>query len=422
MRASQHGASRSARSALQVGLANVADRRTGDACDPRSMRLGHFILSFVIVATAAQAVPTYAPAEAVPGQPTAWAKSMIDVFSASDEIAMVRFRLQLHEPLAFKTIVLESNYTHTGRPKPLYIANALSAEEKARYNVHVINVPFGDALLRKANCSLRRCVLALEDAQRSYVNSMLLAERLEHIRAGRRELLVHLSDVDELLDPDAILGRSMPGCHTPVLRMMVYGERCWTSEGWGRSIIFNATSEWFPDRLKRFPSLQLRAKDRMRQACPRLRGLSGWHMTYFMDTAHLLEKLRTFSHSMEAFVRAITQAKDPSAAMEKRVRTCTSVHGRAYGARVASYDGKLPQVEGWPRHVLAPRASSIPAEQLLAENTTHAAAVLAEEAKAATAATAPSSDHQWLVESSLRKARGRLAATMAELRLRGLPD
>ena len=82
----------------------------------------------------------------------------------------------------------------------------------------------------------------------------------------------------------------------------------------------------------------------------------------------------------------------------------------------------LPQVEGWPRHVLAPRASSIPAEQLLAENTTHAAAVLAEEAKAATAATAPSSDQQWLVESSLRKARGRLAATMAELRLRGLPD
>ena len=67
------------------------------------MRLGHFILSFVIVATAAQAVPTYAPAEAVPGQPTAWAKSMIDVFSASDEVAMVRFRLQLHEPLAFKT-------------------------------------------------------------------------------------------------------------------------------------------------------------------------------------------------------------------------------------------------------------------------------------------------------------------------------
>ena len=377
------------------------------------------MLAAVLACAFRVALPMYALAESVPGRPTAWAKSMIDVFSASDEVAMVRFRLHLHEPLAFKTIVLESEHTHTGRLKPLYITNALSAEEKARYNVQLINVPFGDALLRKANCSLRRCVLALEDAQRRYVNSMLLVERLEHIRAGRRELLVHLSDVDELLDPDAILGRSMPGCHTPALRMMLYGERCWTSEVWGRSIIFNATSQWFPERLKRFPSLQLRAKDRMRLACPRLQGLSGWHMTYFMDTAHLLEKLHTFFHSMEGFVRAITQAKDPGATMEKRVRTCTSVHGRTYGAHIASYDGKLPHVMGWPRHVLAPRASSIIVAQLLAENTTHAVSLLAEEAKAARVATAPSDQH-WLVESNLRKARGRLAATMAELRLRGL--
>ena len=162
------------------------------------------MLAAVLACAFRVALPMYALAESVPGRPTAWAKSMIDVFSASDEVAMVRFRLHLHEQLAFKTIVLESEHTHTGRLKPLYITNALSAEEKARYNVQLINVPFGDALLRKANCSLRRCVLALEDAQRRYVNSMLLVERLEHIRAGRRELLVHLSDVDELLDPDLI--------------------------------------------------------------------------------------------------------------------------------------------------------------------------------------------------------------------------
>ena len=168
---------------------------------------------------------------------------MLDVFSASDEVAMVRFRLQQHEPLAFKTIVLESNYTHTGVPKPLHIANSLSIEEVARYNVQIINVPFGDALLRKANCSQRRCVLLLEDAQRRYVNTLLLKERLEHIRAGRGELLVYMSDVDEVLDPDAFIGRSIPGCHTPGLRMMVYGERCWSGEVWGRSVIFNGTSE-----------------------------------------------------------------------------------------------------------------------------------------------------------------------------------
>ena len=161
-------------------------------------------------------IPMYAPTEAVSGRPTAWAKSMIDVFSASDEVAMVRFRLHLHEPLAFKTIVLESEYTHTGRLKPLHITNALSAEEKARYNVQLINVPFGDALLRKANCSLRRCVLSLEDAQRRYVNSVLLEERLEHIRAGRRELLVHMSDVDEVSIPTPSLGAAYRAAIRPL--------------------------------------------------------------------------------------------------------------------------------------------------------------------------------------------------------------
>ena len=145
-------------------------------------------------------------------------------------------------------------------------------------------------------------------------------------------------------------------------------------------------------------------------------------MTYFMDTSHLLEKLRTFSHSMEGFVRAITQAKDPAAIMEKRVRNCISVHGRAYGAHIASYDGKLPQVAGWPRHALAPNASSITVEQLLAENTTHAASLLAEEEKAARAASAPGtrSDQQWLLDRNLRNVRSRLEATMVELRVRGL--
>ena len=112
----------------------------------------------------------YPQGQAVPGRPVAWAKGMLDVFSASDEIAMVRFRLRLHEPLAFKTIVLESNYTHTGRPKPLHIANALSAEEISRHNVQLINVPFSDSLRRRANCTHRKCILVLEDAQRRYVH------------------------------------------------------------------------------------------------------------------------------------------------------------------------------------------------------------------------------------------------------------
>jgi len=123
---------------------------------------------------------TYQQGRDVPGRPVAWAKGMLDVFSASDEIAMVRFRLLLHEPLAFKTIVLESNYTHTGQPKPLHIANALSAEEVSRHNVQLINVPFSDSLRRRANCTHRKCILMLEDAQRRYVHRPDDVRTLKH--------------------------------------------------------------------------------------------------------------------------------------------------------------------------------------------------------------------------------------------------
>lgn len=75
---------------------------------------------------------------------------------------------------------------------------------------------------------------------------MLLREREEHLHSGRGDLLVHMSDVDELLDPEAILGRALPACHTPVLRMLVYGERCWSGEQWNRNFLHHSPSTLAP--------------------------------------------------------------------------------------------------------------------------------------------------------------------------------
>ena len=36
-----------------------------------------------------------------------FAPRMLDIFSASDEIEMLRYRLRLHEPIAYRTIILE---------------------------------------------------------------------------------------------------------------------------------------------------------------------------------------------------------------------------------------------------------------------------------------------------------------------------
>ena len=252
-------------------------------------------------------------------RPPAAERFVIDVFSASDEVAMVRYRLRLHEPIAYKTIVLESNYTHTGRPKPLHIANALSAHEVRRFNVELVNVEFTAKQLRAANCTGcgRAAPLTLENAQRSFVNALLLRE-IAALPAGRTAV-VHMSDVDELLDPHAFSPSLVRTCATPVLRMFIYGERCSTASPWGRSVLFNATSGWFEARLKLFPDLQLRSRTGCASCARGCRGC----FTYFMGTAHLLSKLRTFSHSTDGFVRPVPRTtRPPPSVASARAPTC----------------------------------------------------------------------------------------------------
>ena len=67
---------------------------------------------------------------------------LLDVFMANDEVDMVRFRLRLHAGASCRTIIAESNFTHTGVPKPLHIRAALTADEIDRHNVRLLVVPF----------------------------------------------------------------------------------------------------------------------------------------------------------------------------------------------------------------------------------------------------------------------------------------
>ena len=90
-------------------------------------------------------------------------KMMLDIFSASDELDMIRYRLELHQPITYKTIILEANVTHTGKPKPLYVREALTAGEIARHNVVLMNVPFTVAEIAQTRCNSRKCKTVLED-------------------------------------------------------------------------------------------------------------------------------------------------------------------------------------------------------------------------------------------------------------------
>ena len=201
---------------------------------------------------------------------------LIDVFVANDEVDMVRYRLRLHASVTARTIIAESNLTHTGKPKPLHIRAALTDEELRRYNVRLLSVPFSSAQLSRANCSRIQCAYVLEIGQRHFVNRVIAEEiaALEVASAGRShrspQLLVHSSDVDELIDPQVVArltpgatsnastlaedGRAVRrmlwsegerfGCVSPRLRVFMYGEHCAIERlTWARSTLF--TTAWF---------------------------------------------------------------------------------------------------------------------------------------------------------------------------------
>ena len=282
--------------------------------------------------------------------------------TAHDEVAMLRYRLRLHAPLAIKTIILESNLSHAGYPKPLYVRDALTDDEIRRYHIELINVPFSAALRQTMtgcrNTTNNRCTWLLEVEQRRFIMAMLepMIQRTmnEH---GLNDVFVHMSDLDELLDVDVVRNLTLNGCVSPKLRNFVYGERCPAIYPlWARSVLFRARSDWLQKHMS--PHLQLRKLAKGKD-CDASADWLGWHFGYFMPTERILHKLTNFAHAHDSFIRRITHGVDPIGDIEHRVRNCLDVHGRRYGPAWAAYDGKLPSEPAWPRNPVAPSSFNL---------------------------------------------------------------
>jgi len=299
--------------------------------------------------------------------PPPGALSIVDMFTANDEIEMLRYRLRLHEPLTLRTIILESNVSHSGLPKPLHVRNALTPEEIARFNVHLIQVPFTSDEIKRASCTSAlagKCAWVLEIAQRRFVNRMMQQQIDELNRTrGLGNVLFHMSDLDELLDLDIVADASakgqIPGCVCPLMRVYVYGERCpaiWPE--WSRSVLFRASSGWFSDMVRAHGIRGFQLRRLAGKGCGVLRRWSGWHFGYFMSAAKILKKYRAFAHAHDKYVLKMVNSADPLKAIEHKVRSCSDIHGRKYGPSWTAFDGRLPPVDGWPRSLLAPRAAN----------------------------------------------------------------
>ena len=261
-------------------------------------------------------------------------------------------------------VVVQSNLTFSGKLKELYAQRILDeavASDQVRQRRIVLTVPTPPT---PAHTPWDR-----ERFQRTFLLKWLQRHYADH--------WVHLADVDELLDPQAVrqlllahdaftrehlsARASRRDCMSPMLRSFYYGEAC--PKGlWMRSLLFHTASSFFAAAVRAGVELRFTTSPSrlIHDHCTPSEVLLGWHLSFASDTDGILRKLRGFSHAYDPGVRALLGLPNVTAVIDDRVRHCVDVLGRPtkkkyQGVVHSAFDGKLPWLPGWPRHPLAPR-------------------------------------------------------------------
>lgn len=320
---------------------------------------------------------------------------MLDAFIANDELELVRYRLRLHESIVSRVVIVEGNATITGLPKRLHIHEALTSAEIARFNVRLVTVPFAIAscdgnasvrllaeaigLLRTPPPLLKALQAATQDVNSAMRFSLTLAVREELTALAKDSKLsdafVHVSDVDELLDPSRSLtlrhhvSETTSGCYMPLLRYYFYAPSCaFTGLGrrldWRRSLLFNGTRLlwWLTKQDGAWNFVHLRGHIlSQRVRCGTSDDFDGWHLSYFMDSRLMLSKFRAWEGGLwsdATQVAAALRSASPIAALDHWASSCLCVYGgqlHRVPARFATFDGLGPPSEGLPIHPNATR-------------------------------------------------------------------
>ena len=182
----------------------------------------------------------------------------------------------------------------------------------------------------KANCSSRKkyaCAWVLEGVQRRFLNEVVTREMAS---LKGKDALVYVSDIDEILDVDALLRMQLDKlkCITPSLRWYIYNEHCPIKRQFSSGVLFRIGSGWFDSTRKQDPNMMLHKVTKKAYSCPQTRQSLGWHLSYFMTTADILTKLRSTSHAYEPGVMKVLKANDPAKAADLIMAKCLSFFGQ----------------------------------------------------------------------------------------------
>ncbi len=198
------------------------------------------------------------------------ANNMIyDCFMFFNEIEVLELRMMVMDPIVDKYVVVESPYTHSGKPKRLFF-DEIKSKFPADRIIHIIdtNEPLIGAWEN-------------ENSQRNLITDGLT-------NSNNNDIVI-ISDVDEIPNPDFIKENlhllKDVGMFSLKQKMFYYYVNMMISSNWRGSSVSTVGNMISPQHM------------RNKRNSRSIAGNGGWHYSYLCDTKKIITKLNSFAHT-----------------------------------------------------------------------------------------------------------------------------
>lgn len=256
-----------------------------------------------------------------------------DCFTFNNEDLLLKLRLETLDPIVDKFVVVEATHTHAGTPRALQF----DISRVPRFADKIIHIVVDDM-------PLAGDAWANERHQRNAI--------LRGLKDAEPSDIVIVSDVDEIPNPAAVL-RYRPYFLMGSLRMRLYNyllnnaavdEKTQKTRIWpiARVTTFKHLQSFFgtPQNLRHYhvvPGLSGRLKNGIRELRHQKLDEGGWHFSWIMTPAQMIEKFESGAHTEYNVARL----KDIPA-IESAIRNGTDVVGKGGKFRLVPVDDSFP--------------------------------------------------------------------------------
>lgn len=197
---------------------------------------------------------------------------IVDTFLFYNELDILEKRLKLLDNIVDKFVIVESEETFVGNPKPLFFSE--NKERFAQWKHKIIHV-----VVPKLK--------GVKEDDKFYIEKHQRHQILKGLESIPDWAIVMISDVDEIPDPDVVIKATKPDVALHMFMFEYSFDYMFTGEYWIGTVITTA------QRMKKFGPNYFRFH---RWKFPIIEQ-AGWHCSSFGDYKHVFNKIQNYAHS-----------------------------------------------------------------------------------------------------------------------------